>query len=92
MEIELKLSAFYILEYLCAMPVEWLACLSVSDIARRIHLHRHTVSVQLKWLDLCGLIQIIRTDRCLFFEVAITAEGRAALEKHRDELRQISKL
>lgn len=89
-QIDLRLSAFYILEFLCALPADSLIMLPVQEIARRTHLNRLTVSRQLKWLALYNLIKLERRNHWIL-RIEITPEGRLALEKHH-EFGQVSKL
>jgi DNA-binding IclR family transcriptional regulator len=80
-KIELKLSAFYILEFLSTLSVDALACLSVSQIMRATHLSRRTVHLQLKWLRQANAIRYEAINHWTF-AICLTEAGRTALKEH----------
>jgi DNA-binding IclR family transcriptional regulator len=88
--IVLKLSAFYILEYLCSLSTDALRCLSVAEIMRATQLSRRTVHIQLKWLVCCSYLSLEPVNHWTF-RITISPEGRQALKEHH-EFGQVSQL
>jgi DNA-binding IclR family transcriptional regulator len=82
-KVELKFSAFYILEYLASLSADALRCMTVGEIMHATGLCRQTVHTQLKWLRFCALIEFESLSSRMY-RIAVTEAGRAALKEHHE--------